>query len=137
MTNRQANLLSKARQKLSASRDLLRQGHPEDAVSRAYYVMFYAAEALLDGEGLRFSSHAGVISAFGRLFAKTGRVSAEFHRYLKEAQEDRTGADYGETYSVSPEEAEDHVQKAGRFLELAENLIQAPEPGDSPTLRTS
>ena len=133
MTNRQSNLLSKAHQKLSASRDLLRQGHPEDAVSRAYYVMFFVAEAFLDGEGLRFSSHAAVISAFGRLFAKTGRVPAEFHRYLKEAQEDRTGADYGETYSVSPEEAEDHVQKAARFLELAGDLIGPSEAGDSLT----
>jgi len=64
VTNRQSNLLSKAHQKLSASRDLLRQGHPEDAVSRAYYVMFFVAEAFLDGEGLRFSSHAAVITVF-------------------------------------------------------------------------
>jgi uncharacterized protein (UPF0332 family) len=71
------------------------------------------------------------------LFAKTGRVPAEFHRYLKETQEDRTGADYGETYSVSPEEAEDHVQKAARFLELAEDLIGASEAGDSPTPHVS
>src|ERR1019366_3335786 len=54
---------------------LLAQGFAEDAVSRAYYTMFYLAEAFLDGEGLAFTSHA----AFGRIFAKSGRIPAEFH----------------------------------------------------------
>jgi len=52
------------------------------AVSRAYYVMFYCAEALLDADGLTFSSHAAVVSGFGRHFAKTGRVPSELRRHL-------------------------------------------------------
>ena len=39
------------------------------AVSRAYYAMFYCAEALLDADGLAFSSHAAVVSGFGLHFA--------------------------------------------------------------------
>lgn len=39
------------------------QGFYDFAVSRAYYTMFYVAEALLDQEGLSFSSHAAIISA--------------------------------------------------------------------------
>src|ERR1039458_3775853 len=46
MTERQINLLRKARRKLAASRALLAQGFAEDAVSRAYDTMFYLAEAL-------------------------------------------------------------------------------------------
>ena len=42
--------------------------------------MFYVAEAFLLNEGLTFSSHAAVISAFGRDFARTGRALLEFHR---------------------------------------------------------
>ena len=58
MTERQLNLPGKARRKLAASKALLAQGFAEDAVSRAYYTMFYLAEAFLDGEGLAFTSHA-------------------------------------------------------------------------------
>lgn len=36
--------------------------------------MFYLAEAFLDTEGLQFSKHKAVISAFGRDFANTDRV---------------------------------------------------------------
>ena len=48
MTERQINLLRKARRKLAASKALLAQGFAEDAVSRTYYTMFYLAEAFLD-----------------------------------------------------------------------------------------
>jgi uncharacterized protein (UPF0332 family) len=67
--------------------------------------MFYTATALLDAEGLAFSSHAAVIGEFGRIFAKTGRVSPEFHRFLLEAQEERLGGDYEGVYMLSGEEA--------------------------------
>ncbi|MGH7207603.1 MAG: HEPN domain-containing protein, partial [Nitrospiraceae bacterium] len=45
-------LLAKATENLLASQDLLRSGHPEIAVSRSYYTMFYAAEGALVEEGL-------------------------------------------------------------------------------------
>ena len=35
-----------------------------------------------------------MISAFGRMFAKTKQVPSEFDRYLIDAQEIRTEADY-------------------------------------------
>jgi len=55
--------------------------------------MFYIAEAFLDGEGLEFSSHGAIAGEFGRLFAHTGRVPAEFHRFLLDAQDDRWSGD--------------------------------------------
>jgi uncharacterized protein (UPF0332 family) len=127
LTQRQSSLLRKAAQRIAASRDLLRLGHVEDAVSRAYYAMFYLAEAFLDGEGLRFSSHAAVIGEFGRLFAKTGRVPTEFHQFLLKAQEARRGGDYLDEYPLSAEETELHVQRAERFLDLAQQSIRDPE----------
>lgn len=67
-------LLAKATENLLASRELVRSGHPEIAVSRSYYAMFYAAEAVLVEEGLEFSSHGAVHGAFGERFAKTDRL---------------------------------------------------------------
>ncbi len=94
MTPEQAALLQKASDSLDAARLLVSQGFNDFAVSRAYYTMFYVAEALLLGEGLTFSKHSGVISAFGQRFAKTGRVPTEFHRYLIEGGDSRNVGDY-------------------------------------------
>lgn len=57
MTEDQEELLLKAQQSLVAAKLLLGNGFNDFAASRAYYTMFYAAEALLEGEGLSFSSH--------------------------------------------------------------------------------
>ncbi|HEY9737609.1 MAG TPA: HEPN domain-containing protein [Trichocoleus sp.] len=86
MTPEQQALLDKAQRSLQASQQLMQQEFYDFAVSRAYYAMFYVAEALLNYEGLAFSSHSAVIGAFGQHFAKTGKVPAELHRYLIDAQ---------------------------------------------------
>ena len=81
MSDEQQELLLKAQQSLEAAKLLLHNDYPDYATSRAYYTMFYVASALLAGEGLGFSKHSAVIAAFGREFAKTQRISPEFHRY--------------------------------------------------------
>jgi hypothetical protein len=77
MTSEQIErLLEKASRSIAASEDLLDGGYPDFAASRAYYATFYVAEALLLSRGLSFSSHAGVIAAFGKHFAKRFLASA-------------------------------------------------------------
>jgi uncharacterized protein (UPF0332 family) len=77
-------------QRQSAGAKLLADDELYDfAASRAYYTMFYVAEALLLGESLSFSKHTAVIAAFGRRFARPGVVPAEFHRYLIDGQDVR------------------------------------------------
>jgi uncharacterized protein (UPF0332 family) len=63
MTPEQAALLSKAHDSVRAAKLLSDAGFCDFAVSRAYYAMFYVAEAFLLGVGLSFSRHAGVIAA--------------------------------------------------------------------------
>ena len=123
MTSAQLNLLLKADQSLSAARLMLDGGYPEYAASRAYYTMFYIAEAFLDSEGLSFSKHSAVISAFGREFARTGRVPVKFHQFLIRAQELRNAGDYGEINAVTANQAADSIAQAEEFLELAQNAI--------------
>lgn len=72
MIPEQAALLRKAQDSLRAARLLADQQLYDFAVSRAYYAMFYVAQAFLLGEGLSFSKHSAVIAAFGQQFAKTG-----------------------------------------------------------------
>ncbi|WP_293295604.1 MULTISPECIES: HEPN domain-containing protein [unclassified Microcoleus] len=87
MKPEQLELIPKSRESICAAKLLLDNGFPGYAAARAYYAMFYIAEAFLDGEGISFSKHSAVIGAFGREFARTGRVPAEFHRFLIDAQD--------------------------------------------------
>ena len=118
MNNEQQELLLKAQQSLEAAKLLLRNEYPDYATSRAYYTMFYIASALLEGEKLSFSKHSAVIAAFGREFAKTQRISPEFHRYLIEAQELRTAGDYGQLNAITIDQATEQIDRAEQFLAI-------------------
>jgi uncharacterized protein (UPF0332 family) len=134
MTPDQAALLQKAQASLQAARLLADQAFYDFAVSRAYYAMFYVAEAFLLGEGLAFSKHSAVIAAFGRRFAKTGRVPQEFHRYLIGGQDSRNVGDYDIRPGLSKDEAAEQIARAEQFLELAERLIgPIPPRGEKQT----
>ena len=131
MTDEQSALMDKARASCDAARLLADQGYYDFAASRAYYAMFYVAEAMLLKEGLAFSKHAAVIAAFGREFAKTGRVPDAFHRYLIEAQDSRNVGDYGIGAGLSADDAQRQIARAKEFLDLGDRLLgPAPEDGD-------
>jgi uncharacterized protein (UPF0332 family) len=121
VTEAQTQLLALAAESLEAAKYLLEGGYPGFAASRAYYAMFYAAEALLDGEGLAFSSHGAVPAAFGQHFARTGRLPARFHRALIQAFETRHKGDYDYADRVSSEEAGVQVGAAEEFVKAAED----------------
>jgi uncharacterized protein (UPF0332 family) len=123
MTDDQLDLLQEARDSVSAAKLLLEGGYPGYAASRAYYAMFYVAEAFLEGEGMSFSKHSAVIAAFGQHFVRTGRVPVEFHRFLLEAQELRHAGDYGSRQAVTYEQAREQIARAEQFLALAERLL--------------
>ncbi|MBF0565446.1 MAG: HEPN domain-containing protein [Nitrospirae bacterium] len=123
MTSEQAALLKKAKDSLNASRLLFERAFYDFAVSRAYYAMFYIAEAFLLGEGLTFSKHLAVIAAFGQYFVKTGRVPQKFHRYLIEGENSRNVGDYDTVSGLGKKEASEQIHHAARFLELADKLL--------------
>ena len=80
MTPDQAALLRKAHSTPLTRKLLAGEKLKDFAVSRAYYAMFYVAEALLLGQGLSFSKHSAVLAAFGKRLTKPGIVSPEFHK---------------------------------------------------------
>ncbi|MEB3148171.1 MAG: HEPN domain-containing protein [Sphaerospermopsis sp.] len=123
MTDEQRELLLKAKQSLEAAKLLLNNNFPDYATSRAYYTMFYIAEAFLEGKGLSFSKHSAVIAAFGREFAKTQQVPTDFHRFLIEAQELRTTGDYGQLNAVTTDQATEQIDRAEQFLSLAIQMM--------------
>ncbi|RMD72368.1 MAG: HEPN domain-containing protein, partial [Cyanobacteria bacterium J149] len=95
------------------------------AGSRAYYTMFYIAEAFLWTQGMSFSSHSAVISAFGKEFVKKGLVPIEFHRFLINAQDKRTQGDYSidDEKQLSFEDVSILIEQSKLFIKWAEKTI--------------
>ena len=83
------SLLERAEKYLRSAKILLEEGDYESSVSRTYYAMFYSAQAALLTKNLSFSSHKGVISAFGEHFIKTGIFPKEMGREFNRAFEMR------------------------------------------------
>jgi uncharacterized protein (UPF0332 family) len=118
-------LITKAKESLAAAQLLIKDGYYDFAASRAYYAMFYVASALLAHLGQSYSSHASVISAFGREFAKTEKLDPKFHRWLIDAQDLRIIGDYGVGSHVPKEFAETVCDWAIQFTNAAEVLLQS------------
>lgn len=121
-----AGMLQKSAEKLSASRELLSLGFLEDAVSRAYYSAFHAAQALLLTEGQRPTTHRGVVTLFGLLVIKTGKLDRRFGRILTNLKDDRETGDYEvfswldrDTAQRAVEEAEEFLGEARRYLTIS------------------
>ena len=111
------SLVRKARRYIKSAELLLNDKDYESSVSRSYYAMFYAAQAALLTKELTFSSHKGVISAFGKHFIKTEIFPKEMGRELNRAFEKRQIGDYGYTFVVSDEEAEQILLYGKEFVD--------------------
>jgi uncharacterized protein (UPF0332 family) len=116
-------LIQKAKRYLKSAELLLKDGDPESSVSRTYYAMFYAAEAVLLTKSLSFSSHKGVISAFGEHFVKTEIFPREMGRELNRAFEKRQISDYEYTFVISEDEAEQMLQSGKEFVNTIASLL--------------
>jgi uncharacterized protein (UPF0332 family) len=123
LTQEQAALLEKAEKSLAAAHLLIEGGHADFAVSRAYYAMFYAAQALLLKKGLSFSKHSAVISVFGREFVKSGEVALDLHRFLIEASDSRKVSDYDIAGKIERQDAQVHINRARQFLQSIAQLL--------------
>jgi uncharacterized protein (UPF0332 family) len=128
MTPEQAALVKKAQDSVRGAKLLATNGLYDFAASRASYAMFYVAEALLLGQGLAFSKHAGVIAAFGQRLARPGIVPVVLHRYLIDGQDMRTTGDYSIGPSLTEAQATEQIAHAEDFLLWAERLLGPLSP---------
>jgi uncharacterized protein (UPF0332 family) len=95
-------------------------GFAAQAISRAYYAAFYAAEHALGTLGETRSKHSGVIAAFGRLVVRQGGLDEHAGRTLRSLFEQRNNADYGQAVP-SREDAESAIRDAEEFVDAVES----------------
>jgi uncharacterized protein (UPF0332 family) len=115
----------KAERTLSAARLLLGSGDTEGACNRAYYAMYYAAQAALLAAGIAepeggYKTHGGLIGAFGRHLVLSGQIDQALGRSINKVQRLRQLADYvGDPPSL--EDAAGAVAEAGTFVAAITN----------------
>jgi len=117
-----AALLLKSHQRLDAARLLCTEGHYEDSINRAYYAMYLASLALLHRKGVETKTHAGLISAIGLEYVKTGELAPEHGRALNLVEELREEVDYTICREIMREEVVSVITRAADFVMCAEQI---------------
>lgn len=110
-------LVARAREELEVARSLVASGFNAQAVSRAYYGAFYAAEAALLAQGETRSKHSGVVAGFIQIVVRDGGHDPDAGRLLRSLFDRRNHADYT-TEAVSAEEARLALADATRVVDL-------------------
>lgn len=94
------------------------------AAGRAYYALFYIAEALLNEKGLQFKTHGDVIGAYGKEYAKTKLLDQKFHRWLRIGFDTRLISDYHVDTNIEAAIVSDMISQAREFLEAAQGYLK-------------
>jgi uncharacterized protein (UPF0332 family) len=123
VSDRVAALLTRSRTELDAARLLAEADFGDQAISRAYYGAFYAAEAALFSLGETRSKHSGVLAAFGRLVVRDGGFDPALGGELRRLFELRNAADY--SWLDEPARDEAPVAAAERFVGGVDRWIAA------------
>ncbi|MCP9450956.1 MAG: HEPN domain-containing protein [Nitrospira sp.] len=115
--------LAKAREKARVARDLYAKGEWDDAISRAYYAAYHAAQAALLTEGQRADTHKGVVTLFGLLLVKTGKLDKRWGKLLSNLKDDREASDYDALSYLDEETARRAVREADEFVAAVDRYI--------------
>jgi uncharacterized protein (UPF0332 family) len=118
---------TQAHEALLAADDNIRLGHYATALNRAYYAMFYAANALLATKGIQRAKHSGVLAAFRQEFVKTGLIEAEYSDSYGSAMDARHESDYAVGMNISRELTLEYLKDAQRFVTRVEQYLQKSE----------
>jgi uncharacterized protein (UPF0332 family) len=133
LTPESAQELAAARRHLSDAKAIIGLDIAHVAAREAYLAAYHAAQAILhDRTGNFAKTHRGLRSEFARLARAEPRLDPAFSRFLANAYEVKSVADYGtEPESVSTEAAKEVIDTAERMIDaIASVLVPA---GDSAT----
>jgi uncharacterized protein (UPF0332 family) len=112
-----------AQRALRSARLNFDDGDNVGGINRAYYAVFYAANAVLELEGLERSKHSGVMSLFRQKYVKTGLIEAEYSDIYGQAFDTRMEGDYEKARFPSREEAEKSIVGAEKFVARIEKFL--------------
>lgn len=121
--NEYKKLFSLSLEELEIAALLLERGRYRTCLSRSYYSIYYATQALLMSQDIDASTHKGTIRLFGQHFVKTGKFSPEWAKILSDAYELRQLSDYDADFIGTLAEAEMLLEKAKTFVAEVERIL--------------
>jgi len=113
-----------AHEMLNVATHNLADGFYGSAINRAYYAIFYAANALLTTQAISRSKHSGVIAAFRQHFVRPGLIKAEYSDVYGRVMENRHVSDYELGLPVDLQVVEEDLRDARRFVERVEKHLR-------------
>jgi len=113
-----------AKEMLAVAEQNLRNDFYTSAVNRAYYAIFYAANAMLATIGEARSKHSGVISLFRNRFVKTGDLPVELSDIYGRVLDNRQRGDYDLGLQMDEEQAKTDIENARRFVDEVEQWLK-------------
>ena len=111
-----SQFLSLAEEELETSKLVLGNQYYRASVSRAYYAMYYATQALLIAKNLARRTHKGVIQQFSQHFVKSGDFPTSMAKDLKRVYDLRQLSDYEAAISLTLEEAAMALEASAGFV---------------------
>jgi uncharacterized protein (UPF0332 family) len=113
-------LLQLAQDELETAQLLLDNERHRACISRAYYAMYHASQALLEVKSITSKTHKGTIQQFGLHFIKTGELPIEMARALADGYDLRQLSDYEEAIFITQQQAEIVLNSAQEFVSQAQ-----------------
>lgn len=112
-----------AEQALDTAQVDLDAGDWRATINRAYYAIFYSANAALLTKGLERRKHSGVISAFREHLVKSGLIETEYSNIYGETLVVREDADYAVEIPVDADTARMAISQARRFVQRIKRYL--------------
>lgn len=114
--------IEEARRRYDVALFLHHAGYHTEALVRAMYALYAAAQSLLRSKNLSTSTHDGITTLLSRAFVKTGRLDRQYVAFYSQTLRDRLDADYyGSLFSDA--EAGRRLEQARLFIEVADELL--------------
>ncbi len=117
-------LMELAEQALHTAQVNFEVGDFRATVNRAYYAIFYAANAMLLTIGEERRKHSGVISAFRSHFIKSGLIESEYSNIYGETLTIREDADYAIEIPIFADAAGLSLNQARRFVQRISEYLR-------------
>ena len=102
----------------------VRMNYLEVTANRLYYAAYYAVSALLISYEIQAHSHDGNIQQFGLHFVKTGIVSRDMAKFLRQLFTMRLTGDYSDRFDLTAEDVLTKVQPTEVFVTTITNLAK-------------
>lgn len=123
-----AEELRVAAEELLAAEQLIGIALYRIALTRTYFAVFHAARAVLYAQGYDPKTHQGVLTLFNQHLIRPGHFEPRAARVIARLQKFREQADYGESFLVDLEGAEEELVAARELVDVARHFSLRPPP---------